>query len=55
MASRARGMRGARKMGGFTKINVVTSGEQWAETLARAGDKLLIASFSAVRAIRIAG
>lgn len=41
-------MRGARKMGGFTKIHVVSSEDAWADTLAKAKDKLLIVEFSAV-------
>lgn len=35
-------------MGGFTKIHVVATEDAWADTLARAGDKLLIVEFSAV-------
>jgi hypothetical protein len=49
--SRARGVRGARKMRAFAKERVagVASEEEWEAALARAGDRLLVAEFAAVR------
>jgi hypothetical protein len=50
--SRARGVRGARKMRAFAKDRVagVGSEEEWEGVLARAGSRLLVAEFAAVRA-----
>ena len=49
--SRLKGMRGARKLKAFKKerISVCSSEEDWEASLARAGDRLLVAEFSAVR------
>ena len=49
--SRARGMRGARKMRGFVKDRVVSiaSEDEWEQQLLRSGDRLLVIEFAAVR------
>jgi hypothetical protein len=49
--SRARGVRGARKMRAFAKDRVVgvSSEEAWEEALKRAGGRLVVAEFVAVR------
>lgn len=49
--SRARGVRGARKMRAFAKdrVTVVSSEEEWENVLSRAGGQLLVAEFAAVR------
>ncbi len=49
--SRARGVRGARKMRAFKKerVTTVTSEEDWEARLRRGGDRLLLVEFAAVR------